>query len=195
MTNSTSGSADTLIETGHRQMDPPGRQLRTAFGAFPTGVVVVTALHQMAGALGMTMSSFTSISLDPPVILFSIDRRAASLPAWLEVSGYAVNVLARDQQDLSNRFARPLSEKWRGLSFERGLHGAPLIKDALACFECSAERTLSAGDHVIFLARVDRFVCNERTEPLVFHRGRYRSLTRDDAGDLTTADWPLPIHY
>ena len=191
MSTSTSAS----VRAGHPPDEPPGRQLRTAFGAFPTGVVIVTARHPAAGALGMTMSSFTSISLDPPLILFSIDRRAAGLPPCLEVPGYAVNVLAQDQRELSNRFARALSDKWSGICCESGLHGAPLLKDALARFECSSERTLDAGDHVIFLARVERFVCNERTEPLVFHRGRYSTVTRADGSDLTAAVWPLPIHY
>lgn len=177
--------------------DDAARRLRNALGAFPTGIVIVTAWDGEAGALGMTMNSFTSVSLRPPLIMFSIDRRSAGLPAWLRVPGYAVNVLASGQEGLSNQFARALTDKWKDVAFRRGLHGAPLIADALASFECASHATFDGGDHVIFLARVEQFSCADDADPLVFHRGRYTALaSRSVAAEpALPAAWPLSIHY
>lgn len=174
------------------------RRLRDALASFPTGVVIATAWHAETGALGMTMNSFTSVSLQPPLIMFSIDRRAASLPAWLHATGYAVNVLASDQEHLSNRFARALTSKWEGVKFAHGLYDAPLLDAALACFECSSYRQFDGGDHVIFLGRVERFTCDGAASPLVFHRGRYGTVAaRPEAMTHAAlpAGWPLSIHY
>lgn len=175
-------------------IDPRG--LRRALGAFPTGVVITTAWDSQAGRLGMTMNSFASVSLDPPLVSFGIDRRAVSLPAWLRVGGYAINVLAGGQEHLSNQFARSLGEKWQGVRCTPGLHNAPLLDGAVARFECSRHEIVEGGDHVIFLVRVDRFTCHENAEPLVFHRGRYGAVqARDTAGVPVSFDWPLSIHY
>jgi flavin reductase (DIM6/NTAB) family NADH-FMN oxidoreductase RutF len=175
-------------------VDP--RSLRRALGAFPTGVVITTAWDPQAGRLGMTMNSFTSISLDPPLVIFSIDRRAISLPAWLRVDGYAINVLASGQEHLSNQFARSLGEKWQGVRCASGLYNAPLLDGAVARFECSRYEIVEGGDHVIFLAHVNRFTCDETAEPLVFHRGRYGVVqARDTVGAPVSFTWPLSIHY
>ena len=173
------------------------RRLRDALGAFPTGVVITTAWAPRVGAIGMTMNSFTSVSLDPPMILFSIDRRCQSLAHWRQAPGYAINVLACGQEQLSNQFARPRSDKWRGVRFRPGLHEAPLLEDALATFECTAHRQLDGGDHVMFLAGVARFSCRPDASPLVFHRGGYTTLNRSyaPAEPGLASGWPLPIHY
>lgn len=175
-------------------VDP--RTLRRALGAFPTGVVITTTWDLQSGPLGMTMNSFTSVSLDPPLVIFSIDRRAVSLPAWLRAAGYAINVLARGQELLSNQFARSLGEKWQDVRFTPGLHNAPLLDGAIARFECSRHEIVAGGDHMIFLARVNRVTCDEAAEPLVFHRGRYGAVqARDSVGAPASFTWPLPIHY
>src|SRR5687768_8832909 len=172
------------------------RRLRSALGVFPTGIVVVTACGA-GGPLGMTMNSFISVSLQPPLILFSVDRRSAGLVAWERASGYAVNVLASDQQDLSTRFARALTDKWRDVAYRSGLHGAPLLDGALACFECTRHGTFDGGDHVVFLARVERLTyANDDAQPLVFYRGRYTSLAAGLAAQPALPPaWPLSIHY
>jgi flavin reductase (DIM6/NTAB) family NADH-FMN oxidoreductase RutF len=173
------------------------RRLRDALGAFPTGVVITTAWHPETGAIGMTMNSFTSISLDPPMILFSIDRRCESLLRWRLAPGYAINVLSSGQERISNQFARARSDKWQGISFQPGLHHAPLLTEALATFECTARQQLDGGDHVMFLAGVDRFSCRTDRSPLVFHRGRYATLNPGPAmaDAALPPGWPLSIHY
>ena len=102
---------------------------RQALGQFPTGVCVLTSVVEGA-LLGMTVSSFNSLSLNPPLVLFSIDRRAGSLPFWQKAHGYALNVLAESQAEMSTRFAKPCSDKWKGTRYAIGLFGAPLLPGA-----------------------------------------------------------------
>jgi flavin reductase (DIM6/NTAB) family NADH-FMN oxidoreductase RutF len=172
------------------------RRLRDALGTFATGVVIVTAWDEEAGALGMTMNSFSSVSLDPPLVLFSVDRRSMGLPAWQRTAGYCINVLSSDQERLSNQFARARGDKWNGVSFRIGLHGAPILSDTLASFECDAHQMLDGGDHVVFLACVQRFRRSDSGSPLLFHRGRYASLLpQAGAEHALPFEWPLSIHY
>lgn len=122
----------------------------------------------------MTVNSFGSVSLDPPLVLFSIDKAAYSFDAFTRARGFAVNVLSRDQQLLSDRFARPATDKWQGVAFSRGHEGAPLLDGALAYFECAPWATYEGGDHLIFVCRVVRFDCRDNgAEPLIFYAGRY----------------------
>ena len=168
------------------------RELRRALGQFATGVAVVTANGDAGRTVGITMSSFNSVSLDPPLVLFSLSRRAYSLPTLMDAGGYAINILARSQEHLSNRFAAPLADKWTAVDCERGLHGAPIIRGALAHFECIPYANHDGGDHVIFVGRVVRFSSSSQEEPLLFFRGRYHSVC---GGDHAMSPWPLPIHY
>lgn len=175
-------------------LDPA--RLRRAFGLYPTGVAVATAMDPASGPLGMTINSFVSVSLEPPLVSFSIGRTAAGLHAWLRAPGYALNVLARNQEHLSSQFARAHTDKWRDVSFAPGLHGAPLLDGAVACFECGRYEALAGGDHVIFLARIERFVGSDQNDPLVFHRGRYAGVERRGGRDVEAPPlWPLSIHY
>ena len=165
---------------------------RAALGQFPTGVCVVTARARDGTDLGMTMSSFNALSLDPPLVLFSIDRRARGLTLWRGARAYAVNVLAENQRDLSDRFARPGTNKWEGVDFARGIAGAPLLPGAAACFQCRPECQHDGGDHVLFLARVIAFRRAAERMPLIFCKGRYGNL---DPGERHAPIWPLAIHY
>lgn len=187
----------TTSATIERFPEAEARRLRSAFGMFPTGVVIVTAWDRCDGPLGMTMNSFTSLSLEPPLALFSIHRAAAGLPGWRRAEGYAVNVLAADQEQLSAQFARPLTDKWRGVEFEHGLFRAPLIAGSIAYFECSPHEILDAGDHLIFIVRIARFSTEGASDPLVFHRGRYCKVAdRSNGADSALPSvWPLSIHY
>lgn len=169
------------------------KAFRYALGEFATGVAVITASGSDGALLGMTMSSFNSVSVHPPLILFSVDRRAHSLAAMEKAEGYAVNVLSREQEALSNRFARPLSDKWENVLMTFGHAGAPLLDGALAHFECTSYATYDGGDHVIFVGRVVRFATHAgKPAPLLFFRGRYQDLA---SGHEREPEWPLPIHY
>lgn len=168
-------------------------EFRRALGEFATGVAVISAQGQSDDLIGMTMSSFNSVSIEPPLVLFSVDRRANSLPAMLEAKGFAVNVLAREQEDISNRFARALSDKWSEVKRTVGHAEAPLITGALAHFECEPYADYDGGDHVIFVVRVVKHsVRPGNPAPLIFFRGRYRDLV--DETDREPL-WPLPTHY
>jgi flavin reductase (DIM6/NTAB) family NADH-FMN oxidoreductase RutF len=171
--------------------DLDARAFRRALGQFATGVAVITAQAADGSAIGLTMSSFNSVSIDPPLILFSIDRKAFSLAAMTEAKGYAVNILGHDQEHLSNQFARTLGDKWTAVEHTVGHMQAPLIAGALAHFECVPYAHYDGGDHVIFVGRVVRFSAHPPKEPLIFFRGAYCSL----AGTESSPEWPLPMHY
>ncbi len=146
---------------------------RNALGSFATGVTIITTLDAEDGAIGVTANSFNSLSLDPPLILWSIGVQAYSYPVFAASKHFAVHILAAEQRALSDRFARPSTEKFNGVSFEHGLGGVPLFPGCAAVFECSTERCVEGGDHVIMIGRVERFSVNESALPLMFYRGRY----------------------
>ena len=153
------------------------RAFRDTLGAFATGVTVVT----LAGVdgedpIGVTVSSFNSVSLDPPLVLFSIDKSSYSLPYFESATHYAVNVLAEDQEAVSNRFALSSSDKWRGIDFEIWETGAPVLENTLAVFECAAHHQYDGGDHVIFVGRVLRMASLPDARPLLYVRGHYTRL-------------------
>ncbi|CCB63496.1 MULTISPECIES: flavin reductase family protein [unclassified Hyphomicrobium] len=160
------------------------RDLRDAFGLFPTGVAVITANSANSERLGLTVSSFNSVSVDPPLVQFSIAKTAKSLPAWEAVSDFAVNILAEHQSEISTRFAKALSDKWEGVhSVAATMIDAHLIHDVLAAMECKVWARYDGGDHIILLGEVVHFLKTkkERPRPLVFANGRYRKL---DSGEV-----------
>jgi flavin reductase (DIM6/NTAB) family NADH-FMN oxidoreductase RutF len=152
----------------------PG-DFRKALGVFPTGVAIISARRPDGQLLGMTVSSFNSVSLDPPLVLFSVARTAASFAAWEACTHYGINVLARSQDDLSTRFAKSQGDKWALVRPIDGENGVPLIPGALANFECARHGVHDGGDHAIFIGRVLSFkaVHAPTAEPLVFYGGRY----------------------
>ena len=158
---------------------------RQALAQFPTGVCVLTSVVEGV-RLGMTVSSFNSLSLSPPLVLFSIDGRAASLRSWAKAEGYALNVLAESQREMSERFAKPRANKWEGTSYANGLFGAPVLPGIAALFECAAESAREAGDHVLFIGTVKSFRVFNSRRPLVFHGGQYSKLrpSRSSNDDL-----------
>jgi flavin reductase (DIM6/NTAB) family NADH-FMN oxidoreductase RutF len=145
---------------------------KQAVGAFTTGVTVVTSCDLEGQKFGLTANSFTSCSLDPPLVLFCVDDRAPSLQS-LEASGhFAINVLAADQQAVAMQFARPAPDKFSGLPWRVGIFGAPLLDGCIAHIECTLEHTYAGGDHHIMVGRVHRVRVHEG-EPLIFHRSRF----------------------
>lgn len=164
---------------------------RKALGLFPTGVAIVSARHPDGQLLGMTVSSFNSVSLDPPLVLFSVAKTASSFASWESCPTYGINVLARSQDDLSTRFAKSQSDKWALVQPIDGPNGVPLIPGALASFECERYAVYEGGDHAIFVGRVMsiKAVPPPTAEPLVFYGGRYAGVRHAPAdhpvGDST----------
>lgn len=151
--------------------DGDPRALRQALGSFATGVTVITAVTPDGRQVGVTASSFNSVSLDPPLILWSLSGRSPNLAAFRDGRHFAVNVLAEAQRDLCQRFGRPQDDKFDGLPVARGLGGVPLLPGAVAQFECAGEAAYPGGDHLIIVGRVLRFRWADRT-PLLFCQGR-----------------------
>ncbi|WP_142848351.1 flavin reductase family protein [Telmatospirillum sp. J64-1] len=160
------------VGAGHAPQSFDGRAFRRALGGFATGVTVVTARSADGVRVGMTVSSFNSVSLEPPLVLWSISRSSPSFPVFREVEFWCVNVLAADQAALSNHFATPSADKFAGLDFDEGLGGAPVLEGTVARFECRSYRHYDGGDHLIMVGQVERFERWERP-PLVFSSGAY----------------------
>ena len=148
------------------------REFRAALGTFVTGVTIVTARDGSGRPVGLTANSFNSVSLDPPMVLWSLSLRSASLPVFRDADSWAVHVLAADQQALSDRFARPGEDRFAGLGDSDGEEGAPMIPGYAARFGCRARFEYEGGDHAIFLGEVVAFERRE-VEPLIYHSGRY----------------------
>ena len=148
------------------------RQFRSALGAFATGVTIVTTRSPTGEDIGLTANSFNSVSLDPPMVLWSLARKSLSLPAFLESGYFAIHVLAAAQEDLSVTFATRGADKFAGLNVTRGTGGIPLIPGCSALFQCKTAFNYEGGDHVIFVGEVQEFE-HFNQPPLVFHSGRY----------------------
>lgn len=153
------------------------RTFRDTLGLFVTGVTIITTRDADGAPVGITANSFNSVSLEPPLVLWSVGLKALSLPAFAAAQNFAVHILRDDQADLSQRFARSGIDKFSGLAVERGLGDAPLLPDCAARLECSLHAKHAAGDHVLFIARVDRLVSDPDAMPLVYHGGRYAELS------------------
>lgn len=148
-------------------------EFRDALGMFATGVTIVTARAADGTLVGLTANSFNSVSLDPPLVLWSLSHGAGSMPAFSAGSHYAINVLAADQQALAVRFASRQPDRWREVAFTEGLGGAPLLAGAAASFECFNRSRYDEGDHVIFVGEVERCMHRAGASPLLFHGGRF----------------------
>jgi flavin reductase (DIM6/NTAB) family NADH-FMN oxidoreductase RutF len=166
----------TGIVSPPRQAQPPSFspvEFRTALGMFATGVTIVTARTTEGRVIGLTANSFNSVSLDPPLVLWSLAQAAASLQAFRAGSHYAINVLAADQKLLAERFALKGSDRWNGVEFKEGAGGAPLLAGAAATFECFNRSRYEEGDHVIFVGEVERCAWRTGVSPLLFHGGHF----------------------
>ena len=170
------------------------RAFRDALGRFATGIVIVTAKLADGELSGMTANSFSSVSIDPPLVLFSVQRTTKSGVALLRAKGYGISILRSDQQHLSNQFARVSSDRWHSTEWVEGYAGAPFIRGAFARFECAPYATYDGGDHVIVVVRVLKFAIEPaRLDPLLFFSGRHRKLSAED-GQPGPQDWPLSIY-
>jgi len=150
---------------------------RSVLGRFATGVTVVTARDTDRVDHGLTVNSFTSLSLAPPMVLVCIDHEASLHPAMTACSHFCINILAASQEALARRFAAPEADRFEGVGFTRGICGAPILDDVLAYLECRAARSVPGGDHTIFIGEVEH--AETRTAgPLLYYRGGYAQIER-----------------
>lgn len=156
------------------------RSLRSAFGSFMTGVTVVTTIDETGQPRGFTANSFTSVSLDPPLLLICIGKAAASCATFSKAPGFAVNILAEDQKTVSANFASKRPDKFTDVGWHRSAQGMPLIDGALSWFECVRSEVIDAGDHVILLGAIRSFATRE-ANPLGYARGGYVTLGLEQA--------------
>lgn len=150
------------------------RDLRKALGCFPTGVCLVTTLGSGGKPEGLTINSFSSVSLDPAMVLWSLARSASCAPVFRDAEYYAINVLGAEDQAVSSHFAKPAPDKFAAFAgrFIAGRGGAPLLSGAVATFECHSRYRNYGGDHIVLIGAVERYAYCDRP-PLIFRQGRY----------------------
>ena len=165
-----------LSPTPLRQASRPGfssQEFRTSLGMFATGVTIVTARTPAGVLVGLTANSFNSVSLTPPLVLWSLAQAASSMAAFSTGSHYAINILAADQKALAERFASRREDRWTDVAFTEGACGAPLLDGAAATFECFNRSRYEEGDHVIFVGEVEHCSHRDGVSPLLYHGGKF----------------------
>ncbi|MDG5496936.1 flavin reductase family protein [Niveispirillum sp. BGYR6] len=150
------------------------RALRSLLGQFATGVTIVTTRAADGRKVGLTANSFTSVSLDPPLVLWCLGNNAPSMRDFLTAEHFAIHVLAEEQNGLSQHFATPSADKFAGVAHGETAEGVPVLHGTLATLLCRQHDRVEAGDHVIFIGRIERFDLAGGA-PLLFHAGQYRS--------------------
>lgn len=169
-------AADTPADrlNGARAATPSftSQEFRAALGQFATGVTIVTTRDAHGATVGLTANSFNSVSLEPPLVLWSLAKRSSSLAAFEAGTHFCINVLTAEQRMLAERFASKAIDRFEGVTWSEGAGGAPVIDGAAAVFECFHHSHYDAGDHIIFIGQVER--CDRRlgAAPLLFHGGR-----------------------
>ena len=161
--------------------DFDSREFRNALARFATGVTVVTTRDSDGNRLGLTVSSFNAVSMEPPLVLWSLDRDSSTLSAFEAAPHFAVNVLGSEQVALSNRFAEREDDKFRDLDCRVGVGGVPLLPDCVARFQCRTIHRYAGGDHVIFVGQVEAFE-RQPGAALLFHDGDYCLAASHPAG-------------
>ena len=174
------------LPRGERQTVINSKLLRDALGSFATGVTIVTTSHDGRN-IGLTANSFNSVSLDPPLVLWSLAKKSSNIEAFMSVDAFAVHILGADQESLSNRFATPGIDKFEGMKFKKSEGGVPLLQDCAARFECRTAYRYDGGDHIIFVGEVLDLEQSEK-EPLLFHRGKYARKTFPGGGGQNRRD-------
>ncbi|WP_160871915.1 flavin reductase [Shinella sp. AETb1-6] len=168
-------------------MTSDARALRDAFGAFLTGVTVVTAVDDAGSPIGFTANSFTSVSLDPPLLLVCLAKTSRNYAALTGAKGFGVNILSEGQKDVSNAFARPVEDRFAAVQWQRGPFGSPVFAGVAAWFDCVMHAVVDAGDHVILLGRVEAFDNSGKTG-LGYARGGYFTPALAEKSLLASAE-------
>lgn len=152
------------------------RALRDAFGCFATGVTVITTNPENQPVLGMTANSFSSVSLDPPLVLWCLGKESDCLGVFETVDNFAINILSAEQEDLSNHCAKQGDHSLDDFDWRAGATGAPILDGVLATLDCEVAQRIDAGDHIIMLGKVVDLIDGTGKAPLIFSQGRYRTL-------------------
>jgi len=176
MAGELSGSAKSMVE---KENDVDRRALRAALGNFATGIAIVTSIDDDGTPVGLTINSFSSVSMNPPLVLFCLAREAFSLPTFLESSYFAINILEHSQAKLSRLFATSMADKWAGLRWKAGAGGVPLLPGCVAWLQCRTHQILDGGDHLIILGKVSAVQHDPEREALLYKRGRYGRFVSD----------------
>jgi 3-hydroxy-9,10-secoandrosta-1,3,5(10)-triene-9,17-dione monooxygenase reductase component len=163
------------------------RDLRNALGEFTTGVTIITCQDEHKKPIGITANSFSALSLEPPLVLWSLAKKSGSLNAFIQHGYFAVNVLNQPQQELALKFSKPSEDRFAGVDYSHGSHGLPLLGGSLAQFVCKTTQTIMQGDHMLFIGEVEAVSKAEVSseghssslEPLVFSRGKFKELGSD----------------
>jgi flavin reductase (DIM6/NTAB) family NADH-FMN oxidoreductase RutF len=163
----------------HHRSGSDSRTLRDALGCFGTGVTIVATLDRDDRPVGLTANSFTSVSLDPELLLVCLNRKSATLPWFERAEAFSVNVLHSGQQDLAQRFATPDIDRFQGTDWETWSTGVPMLTDCHANFECAKFAEYDGGDHLILVGRVIRVRFEDERDPLLYYRGSFRGLQFD----------------
>ncbi|MFK0089188.1 flavin reductase [Pseudomonas sp. NPDC090755] len=177
------------MATPNTGFDP--QAFRTALGTFTTGVTIITTQAEDGSPVGITANSFNSVSLNPPLVLWSLSKKARSLPVFSSGKHWNVHVLSTEQESLSGRFATQGEDKFAQIQFDNGVSEAPLLQDCTARFQCRTAFQYEGGDHVIFVGEVLAFDHSERA-PLAFQSGQYALATRKPRHELRLATTPPP---
>lgn len=156
------------------------REFRDVLGNFATGIAVVTSRDADGRPVGCTINSFASVSLDPPLVSFCIDRRAGTFAAFQSHSHFALHFLAEHQEEVSRRFAKAGDDKFGAVEPAAGIGNVPLLPDCLAHLECSVFQRIDAGDHVLILGEVEKFSARGDLPPLLYFRGRYARVNPEE---------------
>lgn len=154
------------------------KAFRNALGSFPTGVAVITTTSSAVQHMGITVNSFASVSLDPPLVLWCLDKKSDRFNVFTTAPSFTINILGTDHQYVSSRLAKQGEHSLDGIPLHSTKLGPPALEDALAVFECKSEQIHDAGDHVILVGRVLRFHRHEAGAPLVFFKGKYGALAQ-----------------
>src|SRR5260221_12609767 len=166
----------------HQKIPPSGvttldvAELRQTLGSFATGIAVATTLDAKGIPKGFTANSFTSVSLDPPLVLVCIDKAASCYPAFATTAHFGINILCEDQQHVSRAFASRSADKFAGMPWVAGITGSPIFPDSSAWLDCELHDRLEAGDHLIVIGKVLNFGHSPEKQPLGYHRGSYTAL-------------------
>lgn len=151
------------------------RQVRTIAGTFATGVTVVTTIGTNGKPVGMTANSFSSLSLNPPLVLVSINKGASLYKDFMETDCFGINILSEHQENISRQFSKKNIDRFTGVAYEKVVTGAPILPDTIGYFDCTVNQLYDGGDHTIIIGEIKHGEVREG-EPLLFYRGKYRKI-------------------